>query len=369
MVSRQAASLYIHIPLCTRKCDYCHFYVVPNKESFRSLLLEGLHWEWQQYVERFKNRKIVSVYFGGGTPSLFGPERIRSLLSEIQIDNCEVTLEANPENMTLELIQGYKEAGINRISIGIQSLQDSHLQTLTRQHNAAKAIKSVELARQAGINNISIDLMYDLPGQTLSEWRDTLLRAADMPITHLSLYNLTIEPHTVFFKHKEKIRSKIPKEEVSAAMYQSAIDILTQEGLHPYEISAFCRDNCVSIHNSGYWTDREFIGLGPSAFSYWERSRFRNIARLHQWHERLSKQESPIDYTEKLSYEAHEREKLAIRLRLKEGADLNSFQLDTETELAIETLIKQGLLAKKKNKLFLTDRGVLFYDTVAVEII
>lgn len=369
MVSRQQASLYIHIPLCTRKCDYCHFYVVPNKESYRSLLLEGLHWEWKRYAEHFENRDIASVYFGGGTPTLFGPEKISSLLSEIQPENCEVTIEANPENITLEMMQAYKEAGINRISIGIQSLQDSHLQTLTRQHNAAKAIESVKLAHQAGIDNISIDLMYDLPGQTLTEWEETLEIAANLPITHLSLYNLTIEPHTVFFKNRDKIRSQIPKDDVSAKMYQSAIDILTQYGLYPYEISAFCRDQRYSVHNSGYWTNREFIGLGPSAFSYWKGSRFRNIPKLHYWHEQLAKQESPVDFKEKLSPQAHEREKLAIRLRLKEGADLCSFQLEAETVHVIENLIAQGLLERDRNTLTLTDRGILFYDTVASEII
>lgn len=369
MVNRKPASLYVHIPLCTRKCDYCHFYVVPNKESYRKLLLEGLKSEWQQYAQHFLDREIVSVYFGGGTPSLFGPENIHSLLSAIKPGNCEVTLEANPENVTWELMRAYKDAGINRVSIGIQSLQDTHLQTLTRQHGAEKAVQSVEATYQAGISNISIDLMYDLPGQTLTQWEDTLQKSASLPIKHLSLYNLTIEPHTVFFKHKEKIQAKTPSDSVSARMYRSSIEILSSHGLLPYEISAFSQEGYRSIHNSGYWTDREFIGLGPSAFSYWDGARFRNIARLHQWHQAVCNQESSIDYTEKLSSEAHEREKLAIRLRLREGADLNDFKLDEETANTLDSLINQGLLLQNQNRLILSEKGILFYDTVASEII
>jgi len=207
-LSKTDISLYFHIPFCTRKCDYCHFYVLPDKEPWKVQLMEGLLLEWQRQLPLLQNKNIVSIYFGGGTPSLLGPERVATILEWIQetcpfsLQHTEITLEANPENVTLPLMQAYAAAGINRISLGIQTLSDSLLATLTRQHNAQRAIDAVWLTSQAGVKNISIDLMYDLPGQDLSSWEKTLSEAIKLPITHLSLYNLTLEPHTVFFKKK-----------------------------------------------------------------------------------------------------------------------------------------------------------------------
>ncbi len=368
-MSGKEASLYFHIPFCKKKCDYCHFYVIPDKQPFKEALLQGFSLEWDSWKVHLQNQTLCSIYFGGGTPFLLGPEAIRTILSWIEPRNIEITLEANPEDVTQEAMRAFKESGINRISLGVQSFDDALLQRLSRTHKADKAIDAVHSTFRAGIENISIDLMYDLPGQTLKSWQHTLEQAVQLPITHLSLYNLTIEPQTVFFKYKEKITSAMPEAEVSAIMYRTAQDVLNRAGFEQYEISAFARNRKHSIHNTGYWTGRPFLGIGPSAFSYWNQKRFRNVAHLHKWHRALQEKNSPIDFEEELSSNSRNNELLAIRLRLMEGADLEDYTLEPETLRALKELVEKGLLIQERSRVKLSSQGILFYDTVASELV
>jgi oxygen-independent coproporphyrinogen-3 oxidase len=232
----------------------------------------------------------------------------------------------------------------------------------------------VKITADAGISNISIDLMYDIPGQTLLSWEKTLEQIASLPMNHLSLYNLTIEPNTVFFKYRESLQKIVPDPECSASMYKMAVAGLKELGLEQYEISAFARNGMFSKHNVGYWTGRPFLGFGPSAFSYWNDKRFRSVAQFNRYLEALQNDLSPIDFSEELKPKERRNELLAIGLRLKAGVDCISFEakhgpLDQTTYIALESLVQQKLLAKKDSRYFLTDQGVLFYDTVAVEII
>lgn len=373
-------SLYIHVPFCTHKCAYCHFYVIPDKDPFKAQFMKALKREWNHYLPLLQGKKISTIYFGGGTPALLGAPAIAEILSWITDsipfanDPIEITIEANPENITKELMRNYADAGINRVSIGIQTLDPHLLKVLERLHSADKAIKAVQATADAGIQNISIDLMYDLPEQNLEIWRHTLNEVGKMPITHLSLYNLTIEPHTVFFKHQNKLKKQIPDPETSLQMYEMAIDSLGECGLEQYEISAFTRKGFMSFHNVGYWTGRSFLGLGPSAFSYWEGKRFRNVANLNRYSKALEEGNSPVDFEEELSHSAKQRELLAVQLRLIEGVDLDAFQaryghLDTEALKSIDHLKHDGLLEMVEGSLRLTKRGVLFYDSVATEIV
>lgn len=376
----EGVSLYFHIPFCSRKCDYCHFYVLPDKEDLKKQLLKGFSLEWERMLPLLKDKTVTSIYFGGGTPFLFGPERIASVLQWIKSSlsfttpTIEITLEVNPENIEFDVIQAYAQAGINRVSIGIQTL-DAHLLTLLgRQHSPTKALEAVEIAYRAGVPNISIDLMYDLPKQSIIHWENTLERIRDLPITHLSLYNLTIEPHTLFFKRQAELKPLIPDEEISLHMYEMAVEKLTDQGLVQYEISAFAKPNFHSRHNSGYWTARPFIGYGPSAYSYWEGSRFRNVAHLGKYVAALEDSRSPVDFEEKLDPQARRRELLVIQLRLLGGVRLDRFEsnygpLDQHTHQVIQTLIQDGLLNKENNVLRLSKRGILFYDSVATDLI
>ena len=380
MSGSHSVSLYFHIPFCTQKCAYCHFYVIPDKDPFKIQLMEGFKAEWQQWLPALQGKQVATIYFGGGTPALIGAPAIAEILSWIKAalpfdsPNPEITIEANPENITREMMAAYAVAGINRVSIGVQTLDDKILTVLERIHNAQSAIDAIHLTADAGIKNISIDLMYDLPGQTLGIWQETLETARQLPITHLSLYNLTIEPHTGFFKHQEKIRKQLPNPEASLEMYEMAVSMLDEQGLKQYEISAFAKNQCVSRHNVGYWTGRPFLGFGPSAFSYWEGKRFRNVANLSKYCKALAQGRSPVDFSEELDPDAHRREMLAIQLRLKAGVDLAEFQvrygkLEKITLDTLKYLEGQGLLQESGGTVCLTKRGILFYDSVATELI
>lgn len=373
-------SLYFHIPFCTKKCDYCHFYVIPDKEPSKDQLLEAFQWEWKKILPNFQGKTLSTIYFGGGTPSLFGPHRINQMLELIRdsgiptAPKLEITLEANPELTTVPLMKGYADAGINRVSLGIQTLDAELLKLLGRLHDPEIAQKAVFATHEAGISNISVDLMYDLPKQTIGHWEHTLDQIQLLPITHLSLYNLTIEPHTLFYKKQSLLTPLLPDAETSLEMYEMAVDRFERMGLKAYEISAFAREGYYSRHNTGYWTGRQFWGLGPSAFSYWDGKRFRNCANLNKYRQALKEGQSPVDFEEQLDPEAHRRELLVIRLRLKEGVSVREFEeihgeLDHETRDHIEKLVREELLEERMGRIFLTKRGVLFYDTIASDLI
>ena len=358
-------SLYFHIPFCTKKCDYCHFYVIPDQQRHKDLYKNALKKEWKYRQPPHDTSQLVSIYFGGGTPALLGPTTIYEILSWVSPpSNCEITLEANPENVSLELMSAFRKSGINRVSLGVQTLDDTLLKTLSRTHSAERSLAAVEQTAQAGIDNISIDLMYDLPGQTLESWQQTLEQAVNLPITHLSLYNLTIEPHTVFFKKKRLL--KLPDSQTSLEMLNSAIEILEKNDLKRYEISAFAKRGQVSKHNIGYWTGRPFLGFGPSACSYWGESRFRTVANLNRYAKALDEGLDPTDFHETLSNKERLKESLAIRLRLLKGVPLQTWP--TEIELGLVQLTKEGFLERKEGSLRLTPKGLLFHDTVAEEI-
>lgn len=377
--SQDEISLYFHIPFCTRKCGYCHFYVLPDEEAAKDRLAVGFSLELALLQPYLENKKISTLYFGGGTPSLFGAARLFELINLIRKTctlqpHAEITLEANPENAKKEQMKNFADAGINRISIGIQTLEPELLQLLGRVHTNDTALRAVEAAYEGGIGNISVDLMYDLPSQTLGSWKKTLEALEPLPLSHLSLYNLTIEPHTLFFKNQDKLRPLLPDQNTSLAMYETAIERLEQRGLMRYEISAFAKPGCESRHNTGYWTGRNFLGLGPSAYSYWEGKRYRNIANLKSYCQSLKEMRLPIDFEEQLDEDARRRELFVIRLRLKEGLHWKKFYqdfgpLDCEAQNTLSRLIKEDYLEEYQGQIRLTHKGVLFYDSVAVELI
>lgn len=363
-------SVYFHLPFCKKKCPYCHFFVLRENEQQKEQLQEALLRHLAQLKPHLEGRSIPSVYFGGGTPSLYGPRRIAQLLDALSLPaSCEVTLEANPEEITPELISAYRQAGINRLSIGVQSLDDALLHTLGRSHSAEKACRAIESAYEVGLTNLSIDLMYELPGQTLASFQNTLNRAVSLPITHLSLYNLTIEPGTPFDRKRSQLEPRLPSSEENLALLQMAVATLTTSGMERYEISAFARPGYTSCHNMGYWTARPFWGLGPSAFSYIEGKRFRNHCNLAAYIKTLG-----TDFEELLSYPANLCELLAVELRLLRGVSLTAFQqrhgpLPSSTLKQIDLLVEQDLLKRCEDQVSLSPKGLLFYDSVASEII
>lgn len=349
--------------------------MIPDKDPYKIQLMEGFKIEWERLSPILVDKEIVSIYFGGGTPYLMGSEAIHEILSWIPKTTYprEITLEANPENVNETSMKNYFEAGINRVSIGVQTLDNPLLKSLGRLHSANRALDAVYETYAAGIDNISIDLMYDLPNQTLKSWEASLKKAIDLPISHLSLYNLTIEPHTLFFKQRNEIEKIIPDEETSLQMYEMAQEILSEK-LIQYEISAFAMKDKRSYHNLGYWVGRPFLGLGPSAFSYYKNKRFQNVANLNRYHRKLLENMTPVDFIEELDPLSRRRELLTIHLRMLEGVDLTIFEkthgdLDPETHETIGKLIEEGYLLKNQSIIQLTKKGILFYDSVASELV
>jgi oxygen-independent coproporphyrinogen III oxidase len=380
MIGNKQVSLYFHIPFCTQKCSYCHFYVIPDRPASHQILLESFSLELERWRSALEERSLASIYFGGGTPALLEPEELCQILEKVQaisafsLQETEITIEANPETLTAEKAAKFAQLGVNRLSLGVQSFDDALLAKLGRTHCASKAIDAVHLAAEAGIGNISIDLMYELPGQTVDSWHRSLQKIAQLPIAHLSLYNLTIEPGTLFFKYRDSLLKEIPDGESSLQMYEMAIQVLEACGLQQYEISAFARKGFHSRHNTGYWTGRPFLGIGPSAFSYWNGARFRNIAHLQRYWMALKEGSSPLDFSEQLDPAARQRELLAIALRLLAGVELQNFTaihgaLPDHTQKAVKKLIQEGFLQEESHRIKLTRQGILFYDTVASELI
>lgn len=315
--------------------------------------MAALQKEW----ESCRLSDLCSVYFGGGTPSLLESSYIDELLQTFSPPaSAEITLEANPELLDFAKLRALRKAGVNRLSIGIQSFDDTQLAMLTRTHKAAKAQECLTMAVNAGFENISIDLMFDLPDQSYETWQKSLDVAASLPITHLSLYNLTIEPGTAFARLKKELPPDDP------AYIHMAVETLEKRGFKRYEISAFAREGFQAVHNTGYWTGRPFIGLGPSAFSYKEGRRFQNICNYKSYMTRVSQGLSPVDFEEKLPPERAARELFAIHLRLLEGAPC-------PLAIDISALIASGLVEKTGEKVRLTPLGLLHYDSVAAEII
>lgn len=372
-------SIYVHVPFCRRKCPYCHFYVLPYRERDLAILDAALRAEWASRRAQTAGLRLASLYFGGGTPALVPPQTLASWIRLFTADlpheyDLEVTLEGNPEDLSAPLLEAFAGAGVNRLSIGVQSLVDEELRALGRGHSSAQAVATVRAAKAAGISNISIDLMFETPGQTLESWTSSLNQAMDLPISHLSLYNLTIEPHTAFDRRRHQLEPLLPSAEQGQRMLEQAIRTTADGGFRRYELSAFCRDQRWSIHNTGYWLGRPFLGLGPSAWSFWEGRRFRNLPRLHRYAALAQDGLEAVDEAEQLPAGPLRREMLAVQLRLLQGVDSSEFQklwgaFDPELQQDLQRLIQIGMVEERQGRLHLTARGEQLHDSVAAELV
>ncbi len=371
-------SLYIHIPFCSRKCPYCHFYSVADRETLKDRFLNALAIEIDRWSELLLQRQIVSIYFGGGTPFLFGPDRIGTILNRLKIfcvqDPCESTIEANPETIHTDALQQYHDLGVNRLSIGAQSFSSEHLRALGRRHSREDILRAIDQSFACGFSNISLDLMYDLPGLSVASWEATVEEACSLPIHHLSLYNLTIEPPAAWFRKKACIEATMPSEGESLAMYQAAQAIASRYGFLQYEISAFAKPEKASRHNVGYWQGREFLGFGPSAFSFLGTKRFSNVCNLMAYCQAMEHGQTAVDSIDELPPERRLREMIAVGLRMNEGVCLAALEhtwgaADPELLHTLRRLEDVGLVTHSSARLALTERGRYVYDTVAAEIV
>lgn len=368
-------SVYAHVPFCVKKCAYCDFVSWPGMTEHIPGYFAALKRELEGYRESLDGYEARSVYIGGGTPSLAGAEEIRGLTDALRralpfAEDCEVTLEANPGTVTREKLDGYLAAGINRLSLGAQSFCDSELAMLGRIHTSRVIDDTVHLAREAGFANISLDLMYELPGQTIGTWRDTLEHAVSLGLPHLSAYTLIPEEGTVMYDRLQNGELTQPDEDTCAQMRALANAFLREKGYERYEISNYARPGFYSRHNSVYWERGEYIGLGCAAHSFFGNARYANTEELREYLDgRYTVPKHTVPPEEALE------EDIMLRLRTGRGIDMRAFEAAYGAGIAERVLARARELARSGffeacgERLVLNDRGFDVHNAIVLELI
>ena len=370
------SGIYIHIPFCKSKCGYCDFFSITDFDQVNKFL-SGLRKEIIMYANEFDSKEIFdTIYIGGGTPSVLSADQINNMLELIHekiniTNNTEITIEINPGTVNQSKLTDFKNAGINRLSIGIQSFNDNELQFLGRIHNAKQSIESVIDAREAGFDGISIDLIYALPNQTLPTWEFTLRKAIEMNPEHISAYNLTIEKGTPFYDLKKKGNLKLLPESKEKDFFNFTDSVLSEAGYNHYEISNFARgEENVSKHNSKYWQHNFYLGFGPSAHSFWYNQRWGNYKSVEKYISNLENYKKPIEFTETLTAKDLEFEHIFLSLRTYRGLNLQKFteRFNNDFEKKYKSVYSKLIeidYAKIDETCFkLTQKGMALYDEI-----
>jgi len=371
-------SLYIHIPFCVKKCIYCDFYSIGYEKALAQAYIKTIVKQIKLLDENF-----YTIYIGGGTPTSLGAPLLCELLKALRgvSKKCnEFTIEANPESLTQEKIKLLRGSGVNRISIGVQSLNDNKLKALGRIHDSRCAIESVYLAVKNGFSNINIDLIFGVWNETTANWQSELMAAVKMPVKHISCYSLTYERHTQLFK---KAKSKVitPLSDSAAArMYKMTMNYLQKNNFPQYEISNFAKRGFECKHNLNYWENNPYIGLGASAASYINGIREKNISDVKKYIERIKKDKSVVSSAEKLSAKKAALETAAIKIRTREGIDFNWFKKKTGFDFKIiekdalrlltkEKLLKYNVKHHQSAGVMATEKGFLFCDYICAQLL
>jgi oxygen-independent coproporphyrinogen-3 oxidase len=371
------AGIYVHIPFCKKACHYCNFHFsvsLKNKNDFIASLLKEISLQ-KNYLQQ---EEIHSTYFGGGTPSILEKEDLLQICKQLYATfniaaDAEITLEANPDDITAERLAGWKAAGINRLSIGIQSFFEEDLLWMNRAHNAEQAKNCILLAREAGFDNFSIDLIYGTPGLTDEKWQQNVEAALALGIPHLSCYALTVEPGTALQKMIAQHKKQDVDTEKQARHFLLLMDWVQQAGLEHYEISNFAKPGFRSRHNSSYWQGKKYLGLGPSAHSFNGASRQWNVANNALYIQSLGQNNIPFE-EEKLTGTQRLNEYIMTSLRTLEGLDLNhvktnfGFEASRLLQKNSNKFIKTEKLLRNDFVLQLTKEGKLFADGIAADL-
>ncbi|MFB3895643.1 MAG: radical SAM family heme chaperone HemW [bacterium] len=363
--------VYIHIPFCLKKCSYCDFNSYPNKQHLVDDYIASVLKEISNLKSQISNR-ISTIYFGGGTPSLVHPEYICKLISVLtdKPDKIEITLEANPGTIDLDKLKQYKQAGINRISLGIQSFDETVLKSMGRVHRVSDNIAGFQAAREAGFDNLSLDLIFGYPSQTIESWKETVKQIIAWRPEHISSYGLTIEPETRLYQEIQ-LRKVVPlEEEIELEMYQYAIQQFKQAGYIHYEISNFARPGRECRHNLNYWNDTDYLGFGAGAHSYWDGERFWNLDSPEEYIQKIQSGQSPRMGSERLEGKRKMAEYAMLSLRTMQGLELNKFHQKFQQEFIeifkteLLPLFDSGLLEQDTQFIRLTDKGILLSNEV-----
>ena len=371
--------IYIHIPFCQSKCSYCDFYSTTTlnyKDTFIKALLKEIELLAGKII---CNQPFDTVYIGGGTPSLLNIDDIACILKILYkkfniTNNAEITIEINPGTVTNEKLVSYLSLGINRLSIGIQSFLDKELQNLGRIHTSQEAESTVQMARETGFQNINLDLIYALPGQSINDWIFTLNRSLSFYPEHISAYNLQYEHGTAIYKKMLSGDITLFDEATEIQFYKITRRLLKENRYINYEISNFAKTGQnISRHNFKYWTHTPYIGFGPSAHSFWAENRWANVNSIQQYSYLLNKNRNPVAFKENLQKKDILFETIMLRLRTFLGIDLSLFQLDygvnflNKYSAVIKNLINKHLAVIKNNHFKLTNKGMILCDEILPE--
>jgi oxygen-independent coproporphyrinogen-3 oxidase len=360
--------MYLHVPFCLTKCYYCDFYSIADQSLVRTWL-QAMKKEITLYLNKFV--PFETLYIGGGTPSLLTGSQIQILFSRLQAfritADAEITLEANPDDITPEKLRLWKALGVNRLSLGVQSLNDLELRFLGRRHTAAQAWQALNLAREAGFDNLSTDLIYGLPGQNTAGWIETLEAILAFGLEHLSCYQLTIEEHTLLGKKQAQGEFKPATEELQRTMFLLTAEYLEDRGYLHYEISNFSRgERYISRHNSKYWQQVPYLGLGPAAHSFDGRRRWWNVRSLEEYCRMLGEGRAVVAGEELLTETQQRLETLCLGLRTRQGVALADLDHFSQARHVLEGYCQAGLLEVSRGRARPTREGFLVADSLAL---
>ncbi len=372
------AFLYIHIPFCVKKCIYCDFFSLPYDEPAVRTYVDALCKELN--LKKHPDAALKTIYIGGGTPTLLPAECFRQLLKCLRSNyhfssEIEITVEANPGTVDKAKIDTLLSLGVNRLSFGVQSFNDSELMTLGRIHSSDEALRSIESIKKAGLKNFSIDLMYGIPGQSMESWRESLTKAIELSPSHISAYELTPEENTPLYPLIQSRKITMPNEELILEMYNYAIDYFAGSGYTHYEISNFAKPGLQCVHNLNYWDRGEYIGAGAGAHSFISGIRSMNTKDINEYAATLNSGRIPEIQSMKLTPEDEIKEFIFLGLRKIGGISLNKMPHTTESVTDKERLLKvckdlldEGYLELSGDFLRLTRKGIVISNTIIVRL-
>lgn len=368
------AGIYVHVPFCKQACHYCDFHFSTSVKT-KPAVLQGMVVEMELRADYLQGETVSTLYFGGGTPSILEAQELQDLISKARDvfsfeKEIELTLEANPDDITPEKLKAWRDSGVNRLSIGIQSFDDKNLTWMNRAHNSQEALSCIEWAHDFGFDNISIDLIYGLPNLTNEEWEAELEKAIDLGIQHISAYCLTVEPDTALGHWVKSGKQKPMDEDAANKQFQAMIEVLGAAGFEQYEVSNFAKKGFESKHNTAYWLGVPYVGIGPSAHSFDQVSRAWNVSNNPNYAKKLTEGILPITI-EVLSKKDKFNEYMMTALRTKWGIDFkkisSDFDFDFKSHFAsqIESLLSRAHAVLTDDGMKLTKKGLFFADGIA----
>jgi oxygen-independent coproporphyrinogen-3 oxidase len=370
-----ARAVYVHVPFCLHHCGYCDFALVANRDHLIPQYLQALDNELQAH-RRIMGEvvEVDTIFVGGGTPTHLSPDALRALFALVRghfrpTENAEISVEANPDGLDTERLDVLTENGVNRLSLGVQSFDDLVLRTLERTHTGAQAIETVRRS-QKWIPNVSLDLIFGVPGQTAVSWQQTLEVATSLPVRHISTYGLTFEKDTPFFRREQHGQLRRTPDELERQMYLDAITKLTASGLRHYEVSNFAQLNFECRHNMVYWNADEYFAFGPGAASYLDGIRRTSVRSVVRWLKAWQQGESAVEESEELTNEEKAREAIMLALRMRNGLNLPAFEQRFGLHFAelagaaLEQHRDDGFLTQQGDFISLTTEGLLIADTI-----